>query len=450
MTEHILPPAVLKHLEGLSSAFSRPVFLRFVVLVLAAILTTTSRTVRNLMRIIQGVLPAGESTYQKVFAHRRWSTWTLSHCLAELLFRQFVPDGIVHLAADDTVDEHPGDKVYGKGCHRDPVRSTHTYKAYRFGHKWVVLALVVKLPFSRRHWALPILIALYRSKRWDQEHRQTHQTPPEILEGLLATLLRWFPERRFRLSADGNFATHRLARFAHAHRRQLTLITHLRPDAALYEPLSASGKRKGRPRLKGRKLPTPQETVATARQRIKVTAKWYGGKKRKLEVVSGYAVWYREGQGVVPIRWVYVHDLTGTHRDEYFMSTDPRLTPRAVIQAYTERWSIEVTFEESRAYLGFGTTRCRSRRSVLREGPFLLWLYSLVVLLYVKLPLGRRPCTFVKWRGKDVITFSDIISGLRRWLWRTWIFSTSTNRDSLGKFPQPIRETLLSALAPAA
>ena len=74
-----------------------------------------------------------------------------------------VPDGPVSLAGDDTVDEHRGAKVYGKGCHRDPVRSTHSYTAYRWGHKWVVLAILVQFPFATRPWALPVLVALYRS-----------------------------------------------------------------------------------------------------------------------------------------------------------------------------------------------------------------------------------------------------------------------------------------------
>src|SRR5262249_21771301 len=37
-------------------------------------------------------------------------------------------------------------KVYGKGRHRDPVRSTKSYTAYRWGHKWVVLAVLVRFP----------------------------------------------------------------------------------------------------------------------------------------------------------------------------------------------------------------------------------------------------------------------------------------------------------------
>jgi len=62
------------------------------------------------------------------------------------------------------VDEHRGTKVYGKACHRDAVRSTHSFTAYRWGHKWVVLAILVQFPFATRRWALPILEVL--PMRW--------------------------------------------------------------------------------------------------------------------------------------------------------------------------------------------------------------------------------------------------------------------------------------------
>ena len=42
--------------------------------------------------------------------------------------------------------------------------STHSFTAFRWGHKWVVLAVLIRFPFSRRCWALPLLVALYHAK----------------------------------------------------------------------------------------------------------------------------------------------------------------------------------------------------------------------------------------------------------------------------------------------
>ena len=119
------------------------------------------------------------------------------------------------MAGDDTVTEHPGPKVYGKGCHRDPVRSTHSFTAFRWGHKWVVLALLVRFPLSTRRWALPLLVALYRPEKGSTASRR-HKTPAELLRQMLRILMRWFPDRTFVCTGDGNYATHELAELAAA------------------------------------------------------------------------------------------------------------------------------------------------------------------------------------------------------------------------------------------
>ena len=57
-----------------------------------------------------------------------------------------------------------------------------------------------------------------------------------------------------------------------------------------------------------------------------------------------------------------------------------------IIELYTLRWNIEVTFEEVRALLGLETTRHWCRQSVLRVTPILLGLFSAVTLIWQQLP----------------------------------------------------------------
>ena len=153
------------------------------------------------------------------------------------------------------MDEHRGKQVYGKGRHRDPVRSTHSYTAFRWGHKWLVVAVLVRFPFTRRRWALPVLVALYRSKEANRRLGRRHKTPPELLRQLLRVLLRWFPDRSFVCAADGNFATHDLARLAGRYPQRLTYLSHFYADANLYEPapIVVGKKPSGHPRKKGQK-----------------------------------------------------------------------------------------------------------------------------------------------------------------------------------------------------
>ena len=64
---------------------------------------------------VGGLAPGHPSSYHRVFSRRRWSLWPLAHGLADLILRHWVPEGSVALAGDDTVDEHRGAHVYGKG-----------------------------------------------------------------------------------------------------------------------------------------------------------------------------------------------------------------------------------------------------------------------------------------------------------------------------------------------
>ena len=160
-----------------------------------------------------------------------------------------------------------------------------------------------------------------------------------------------------------------------------------------------AGKRPAhRPRTKGEKLPTPEATVA-ATEPAEPTAcnvSWYGGGRRDIEVVTGTGNWYRSGEGLVPLRWVFVRDRTGTHRDDYLFSADPEMAAAPVVETYTGRWSIETTLQEMRAYLGLETTRGWEEAIVLRLAPCLFGLFSVVAVLYDLLPVRAR----AGWNGR--------------------------------------------------
>jgi hypothetical protein len=446
-----LPPIAQPLLLAVAPPFTHPTFQRWLLWCLAAIVTPGRRTISNRLRTVNGLVSGHPSSYQRVFSHRRGTLWGLSHALASFILTHWVPTGPVTLAGDDTVEEHPGRKVFGKARHRDPVRSSHTFTAWRWGHKWVVLSIVVPFPFARRPWALPVLVALYHSEQWNTKHGRRHKTPALLLRQLTAGLLHGFPRRQFRLAGDGSYGPHELARFAHRYRRPLTLVSRFYAPANLYAPPPARSTRPkaGRPRPKGDKQPSPQQVVARAkRQRLRV--RWYGGTTRPVEVVSPRVPWDKTGHGLVPVRWVFVHDCTGTHRDEYFFTTDPTLRPHQVIEFYTGRWSLETTFQELRAYLGLETTCGWTQATVLRAAPCLFGLFSIVALLYAHLPARYTYGTQVAWVGKRDVTFSDALTAVRRWVWSEWIFVSSGHQEAFAQLPDSLRNTLLYALAPAA
>jgi hypothetical protein len=493
----VIPDFAQPVLSSFAPVFYHPTYQRFLVLLIAAVITTGRRTVSNLLRTAGELAPGHPSSYHRVLSRRRWSSPELARILIRFILDHWVPDGPVSLAGDDTVDEHRGARVYGKGCHRDPVRSTHSYTAYRWGHKWVVLTILVPFPFAKRPWALPVLAALYRSpekapktkapaakshrraakdrtkakakeragrraaaaaaadvekaKKGGAPPTRRHKTPSELMRQLLAVLIRWFPDRQFVFAGDGGYGTHALARFAQRHRRHLRLVSLFYADAALHDPPPVVvGKKNGRPRKKGAKRPAPQAVVAATERREPLEVSWYGGGRREVEVVSGTGHWHESGEGLVEVLWVYVHDRTGTHRDSYLFSTDPAMAPGRVIETYTGRWNIETMFQEMRAYLGLETTRGWTEATVLRAAPCLFGLYSVVALLYAALPAGATAEGAVTYRGKAEVTFSDAISVVRRRLWLEGVFESQGQTEVFENLPLVLREVILTAMAHAA
>ncbi len=152
-------------LSGMVRRVCATVWPRFRVLVFAAIVCVGRHTICRLLRIAGELADGHWSSYHRVLSKRRWSIWRLARILAQHVIDRFVPRGTISISGDDTVTQHPGKKVYGKGRHRDAVRSTHSYTAWKWGHKWVVLAIQVQLPGLSRPWALPVLCTLYRTPK---------------------------------------------------------------------------------------------------------------------------------------------------------------------------------------------------------------------------------------------------------------------------------------------
>jgi hypothetical protein len=438
-------------LSRFSIAFTKPTFQRAMVLFVGFVLTIGRHTVTRTWWTVRGLTRGHIANYHRVFSRARWSLWPLGKVLAALVLELVPPDQPVVCAVDDTCAQHRGKKIYGKGRHRDPVRSTRTHNVWIWGHQWVVLAINVKFPFCSRPWALPVLCALYRSKEVNRQEGREHKTPIVLARQLMATLMHGFPDRRFILLGDGHYASHELARFCWRHRRRLTLVSLFHPWAHLCEPPPPRAKgQMGRRRVRGEKLPHPQDVVKTAKRKRSVVT-WYGGKKRRVEFVSRAAHWYKPADGLVPVRWVFVHDLDGTHEDRYFYSTDPKLSASRIISLYTGRWSIEVTFQEAKQQLGLATPRNRKQTSVLRTVPCLLGLYSVVSILFHRHCGGKtpKPCSF-PWYSKSEVTFTDALAKVRRLLWEQTVFSEADQHDALKKLPRTLRESLLDQLSRAA
>jgi len=94
------------------------------------------------------LVDAHVTTYQRGFSSTSWSAMRLACCLCRAVVATLPADRPIFLAGNDTVAGPPGRRVYGKARHRDPVRSSHSDTAWRYGPKGVVLAVLVRSSFA--------------------------------------------------------------------------------------------------------------------------------------------------------------------------------------------------------------------------------------------------------------------------------------------------------------
>lgn len=448
----IVPEEFKPLLSQLQVQFTRAATARRMLwLMFAAVLVSGNRTISNLLRLLSLIETLNPSTYHRVLSHRSWNTNSLVKVLIGFLLDRYIPTGTIRLCGDETVDGHRGKNVYAKARHRDAVRSTHCHTVFRYGHKWIVLAILVEFPACSRPFALPVLVALYRDQATNAKEGRRHKTPAQLMCSLLCQLMRWFPKRNWQFTGDGSYGTHEFARFAYRHRKRLCLVSRFFADANLYAkaPPRKAGTN-GRPRKKGRALAKAAAVVARSKAKA-FTVRWYGGGYRRVQVVSGKGGWFKGGHDLVQIQWVFVRDLSGTHRDEYFFSTDTNMSAKELIQLYGARWNIETTFQELRSHMGLETTRGWSRRTILRMAPCLIILYTLVVVFYDTLHPNKRNYTLrLNWRGKRALCYSDMIHDVRAYLWMNWVFAQVPGGHHVTKLPPQIRKLIDYGLTQAA
>jgi hypothetical protein len=386
----------------------------------------------------------------RVLNRATWSALQASRMLLGWLVAHVVPPGApMVLGADETVERRSGRPMTAQGCDRDAVRSTKKHVIRCCGLKWVVMMLLVPVPWARRVWAFPFLTALCRPV--EQAKPRRHQTSVDGVRQMLLQVRRWLPGRPLGLVVEGGFAAVSLA-LAWV-KSPVTMVSRLRWDAALYHrpALQSPGKRGPQP-LKGKRQRSLQAWAArtdTAWETVEVD--WYGGRRKKLWVVSHTALWHTRGLPPVDIRFVLVGDPEGKRRMEACFCTDLQATPVPILAWVVMRWSVEVTFEEGRALLGLATQRQWSDQSIARTTPVLLGLVALVTLLALQLSHdGRIPVPVTAWYHKAEPTFSACLSLLRHHLWRARYLVHSTPEAACRQFPQEALDLLIHGLSLAA
>jgi hypothetical protein len=438
---------IIHLLSMFSIAFSAPTYRNVLILVYGTILAPGRRTVAAALRAMGLAQERHFTNYHRVLNRASWSPWLLSRLLLSLIIKQCLgPDEPIWLLIDDTLERRRGDQIKYKGWFRDPVRSTRGFVVRALGIRWIVLAVAVPVPWGRRRWALPFMSVPALSPKSSQTLGKTHRTQTQWAVYMIEKVRRWQPERQIILVGDGDYAAKELIDTCQGFQQPVQFVSKLRLDAVLYDfpaptqPGKAGPKpKKGslQPKLIQRlfRIDTPWQSL---------TVPWYDGRTKTLQVATGTALWWPRRAQLLPLRWVLVICPDNSFKPTAFFCSDLSIPPELIITWFVARWNLEVTFEEIRAFLGFETQRQWSQRAIERTTPCLFGLFSLVVLMALRLHPRSLPVRTAAWYPNAKASFSDALAAVRFDLWRSLNIYTSSSDPDMLLIPKTALDSLIN------
>jgi hypothetical protein len=443
MPDAVVVVSFARLLQSFSPCFTAPSFESFVTLMSGWVLNMRRHTVTETVSAACAVGTKHISSFHRFFSKARWTTDAVGLVLVHAIDRLLPPDAPLVAPVDDTLGRHTGKEIAAASMHRDPLLSTGRRLFFHWGHVWVVLS--INVPMSGKTWALPVLFRLYRGKKRCKADKKPYWKTTELARELIALLAKTLPHRRIVVLGDAAYTNGSLIKKRPSN---VTLIGRSRLDAALYAPAPKPRKgQRGRPRMRGARLMAPGVQAAAKRapwKRVEVTVY---GKTVRVQALIIDAVWF-VAAGSELMRLVVVRGFPGHERDDVFVSTDATLSATTIIEGFSGRWSLEVTFHESKGKLGFEDPQNRTERAVERTAPMALWAYSLVVLWYVetgqRLRAARLP--ILPWyTRKTAPAFSDMLATLRRASWAARIFDPGATAANLRKRLRPFIDYVSAA-----
>jgi DDE superfamily endonuclease len=411
-----LIPTLHLLLDPLAPAFRREVHELFCKVVAAWIVCLGRRTISRVWETTGQTEQRNHACIYRLFSEAVWN-WDEVGRLLLLRVLALVPGVHLWVVVDDTLAHKRGAKVAFGGIFLDAVLSTKKHKIFRFGNNWVVLGIVVELPFRpNRYFCLSILWRVYQKQ--GSKPKKEHRTKSQLAAEMVAVLAGWLPERKILVIGDSAYIGRHLLR-----QRPINVdaLGPIHWKAALFEAWSEPQGRKKH----GRRLPTPRQMLADDRRwpSRKETIPFKSGVERELtvKVVTGVC-WYATA-GPQAVQMVLVHDPAGQWRDEALLCTDVTLPAVEVITGYCRRWSVEVAFCEAKQLLGFHDPQVWCAASVERAAPMAWFVGSLVVCWYAMAgqhgPQAQRHRPWYK--DKPTPTFADMLAACRLQLWQEWL-----------------------------
>lgn len=392
--------------QPLSAIMTDPTFQTFAT-ILAGWVFARRHTVSRLILAAEAVGTKHHCAFHRLFAAARWSLDELGLAVFGLML-VWLPAGVVFLALDDTLARKRGKKVYGAGLHYDRCISTRKVRQKSYGHQWVVLGVILHLPFCPdKTFCLPILFRLYRGKKVVAKKGGTYFSRPSLGLQILQVLCSRFGHMHFHVLGDIAYGGQNMVAGLPGNcdltsRLQLYSWLHTLP------PASKPGQR-GRRRVHGQRISKVGDLLAGRARRA--TLNIYG-RQQTCRMATRAACLYKLPQQL--LRVVVVESRQKDRPIQAFFSTCRQATPQEVCNWYAMRWSIEETFQASKTHLGFEEPQGWTKAAVQRTAPVAMLLYSLIVLWFAREGHRHYQIHVGPWyTTKEHASFADMLATLR-------------------------------------
>jgi hypothetical protein len=397
-----LPVSLLVVAQVLRGCFTAPSFEVFTQLLAGMVTTRGPRTVTGMLTGAGLSQVWSHHRAHRFFSRAAWDPRKVALALSGAVIEALLPAGApVRVAVDDTLLRRRGKKVWAALWTHDG--SARSQDKIGYGNTWVIVAILVDLPFSCRPVALPVMARLWRGK--DTASRS------ELALTMISDLKRVAGQRLVQVVADAAYHHPNVATLPAG----ITWTTRLAANAALTSPPPAHNGKKGRPRKKGDSLGTLTQIAARTTWKPSTIHRY--GQKADVYLSEQILQWYGPWKDL-PVRLILLRD-TAKYYNLALITTDLHTPAEQIISAYAARWSIEVVFAQMRQILGVGQARNRTAHAVERTVPFGLTVYTLIILWYAQ---HGRPTqdvtahrTLSPWyKAKTEPSFQDMTDTLRR------------------------------------
>ena len=308
------------------------------------------------------------------------------------------PTGLISAALDDTKLRKTGRKIPSAFWQRDPL-SPPFHVNLLYGLRFLGASLI--FPHYKEGdvaaRAAPVRFVECPAvnkpgKRADEEERRDYREAIKIhnlsrdglqvMKGIRDSLdLMGGRERTVLTVVDGSLCNRRVFK---ADLDRMELVARCRKDARLCFPAPRGSRRLYAPQRFTPEGVRQDENIPWKRAKVH-----FGGAWRKIRYKQVNGVLWRRGAGVRRLRLLVIapqpyklspHARTHYRQPAYLVTADDYTPAALLIQAYFDRWRIEVNHREIKDILGVGQAQVRSARSVPRQPAFAAASYSLLLL----------------------------------------------------------------------